>query len=219
MTDQTVPCRTTRHCADHGFCHRCTPALGEAIRHLVKAISAAGIEYPASSDLYARLAAGVRDAARQAAGQPAAECVCEHPKSMHGWLGCNGHWGPEDGCGCTWNEHLDVTPAVGGQDAGQPADRAANEVILPPTTQFSYRLEHRHGDESTWRRGVPGLGIRWTYADWAKADQRLAEARAQWPQYEHRMVTITTTVTEAVVDEDEAALDHFRRMADEVSTP
>lgn len=70
MTDQPDPCRTTRHCADHGFCHRCMPSLDDAVRHLVKAMKAAGIEYPASSDVYARLAATVRDAARQAAGQP-----------------------------------------------------------------------------------------------------------------------------------------------------
>ena len=69
MTDQTAPCRTTRHCADHGFCHRCSPQLASASRYLVKAMGAAGVEYPASSDLYAQLAATVRDAARQASTQ------------------------------------------------------------------------------------------------------------------------------------------------------
>lgn len=69
MTDQTTPCRTTRHCADHGFCHRCTPSLNDATQHLVKAISSAGIEYPASGSVYAALAATLRDAVRPTAVQ------------------------------------------------------------------------------------------------------------------------------------------------------
>ncbi|MFC8583485.1 hypothetical protein ACFUGD_02745 [Streptomyces sp. NPDC057217] len=69
MTDQTAPCRSTRHCADHGFCHRCTPSLDGATQHLVKAISSAGIEYPASGSVYAALAATLRDAVRPAAVQ------------------------------------------------------------------------------------------------------------------------------------------------------
>ncbi|MFI8962095.1 hypothetical protein ACIGO8_08260 [Streptomyces sp. NPDC053493] len=72
MTDQTAACRTTRHCATHDFCHRCAPSLHKATQHLVKAIDSAGIEYSASGRVYAKLAATIRDAARQAAGQSAA---------------------------------------------------------------------------------------------------------------------------------------------------
>lgn len=68
MTDQPKPCRSTQHCAVHGFCHRCTPSLDDAVRHLVKAISAAGIT-TGSGDVYTRLAATIRDAARQTTGQ------------------------------------------------------------------------------------------------------------------------------------------------------
>ncbi|MEW5658303.1 hypothetical protein ABGT92_23655 [Streptomyces cinereoruber] len=69
MTDQTTACRSTQHCATHGFCHRCTPSLNDATQHLVKAISSAGIEYPASGSVYAALAATIRDAVRPAAEQ------------------------------------------------------------------------------------------------------------------------------------------------------
>lgn len=107
---------------------------------------------------------------------------------------------------------LAVRAAGGDQDAAHelaaqklaaglaaPTNHDTDEtVLLPPTTRLSYRLEHRYDGETTWRQGVPGLGLRWTYAERAKADQRLAEARERWPQYEHRMVVITTTVSEAV---------------------
>ena len=69
MTDQTAPCRSTRHCATHGFCHRCTPDLTVASKYLVKAISAARIDDERKGAVYAQLAAAIRDAARQASGQ------------------------------------------------------------------------------------------------------------------------------------------------------
>lgn len=37
------PCRTTRHCADHGWCHRCDPALAalmSEINHVIQSVSA-----------------------------------------------------------------------------------------------------------------------------------------------------------------------------------
>jgi hypothetical protein len=143
-------------------------------------------------DRVEELVAGIRDAARQANGQqPDAHCMCGHLRSQHltvsGRLLCN-ECESVDAC-------REYTP-IGVQDATQPT--TDETVILPPTTQLSYRIEHRREGESTWRQGRPGTGLRWTYAEREKADQRLAEARAQWPQYEHRMVTITTTVTEAV---------------------
>ncbi|MGW2203398.1 hypothetical protein [Streptomyces sp. NPDC001774] len=154
--------------------------------------------------------AGIRDAARQAAGQaPTTERPCGSrslPISTGEVVACvldAGHamqcqsateypyvsWpNPSNG---RWN------PAV-----EQPAEARSTDPLDPqPTVQLSYRLEHRYEGESTWRQGVPGLGLRWTYADWAKADQRLAEARQQWPQHAHRMVMITTIVAEAVVAE------------------
>ncbi|MFB7936647.1 hypothetical protein [Streptomyces sp. NPDC056049] len=86
MTDQPKPCRSTQHCAVHGFCHRCTPSLDDATAHLVEAIDAAGIEYPTSSRVYAQLAATVRDAARtparQTTGQDNTAC------SLPGFAGC-----------------------------------------------------------------------------------------------------------------------------------
>ncbi|MFF6844711.1 hypothetical protein ACFY8X_38975 [Streptomyces tanashiensis] len=132
------------------------------------------------------LAAGIRDAARQASGQqPDSEPnVADATAMLH-------------------RMHADAglpAPAAGLSDT-QPAN---DEVVLPSTAELSYRLEHRPDSETAWRKGKPGTGLRWTYADRTKAGQRLAEAREQWPQYEHRMVTITTTVAETVtVEEDE----------------
>lgn len=67
------------------------------------------------------------------------------------------------------------------------------------TTEQSFRLEHRLPGTSTWTTGTVNVGAHWSYSVRAKAEQRLAEARAQWPDVEHRMVAITTTVTETVV--------------------
>uniref|UniRef100_UPI003F496201 hypothetical protein n=1 Tax=Streptomyces sp. CA-141956 TaxID=3240051 RepID=UPI003F496201 len=92
---------------------------------------------------------------------------------------------------------LHASPDSARQDTQTTGDEV---VILPPTTQLAYRLEHRCEGETAWRQGIPGLGLRWTYAERSKADQKLTEARTRWPQYEHRMVTITTTVSEAVAD-------------------
>lgn len=41
--------------------------------------------------------------AAPAVGQDDTEsCVdCEHPKKLHNQRGCNGHWGPEEGCTCS----------------------------------------------------------------------------------------------------------------------
>jgi len=69
MTEQPAPCRTTRHCVHHDFCHRCTPSLTVASRYLVKAISAARIDDERKGGVYDQLAATVRDAARTASGQ------------------------------------------------------------------------------------------------------------------------------------------------------
>ncbi|MFE1272095.1 hypothetical protein [Streptomyces sp. NPDC058758] len=82
MTDQPKPCRSTQHCAVHDFCHRCTPSLDGAVRHLVKAISAAGIT-TGSGDVYAQLAATVRDAARTAARQTTGQDDTKPARCQH----------------------------------------------------------------------------------------------------------------------------------------
>ena len=83
MPDQPNPCRTTRHCVHHDFCHRCTPSLTVASRYLVKAISAARIDDERKGTVYAQLAATVRDAARTASGQQP-----EHAPAYYGVNGC-----------------------------------------------------------------------------------------------------------------------------------
>ena len=77
------------------------------------------------------------------------------------------------------------------------ADGAAAGV-QPPTSEArcSYRLEHRRPGETTWQRNTPGIGANWSWQSREKADQRLAEARDRWPDFEHRLIETTTTVTE-----------------------
>ncbi|MGW7398050.1 hypothetical protein ACWGH7_16315 [Streptomyces cyaneofuscatus] len=63
----------------------------------------------------------------------------------------------------------------------------------------SYRLEHRHLEESTWRPNTPGIGANWSWQDPKKAEQRLAEARDRWPDFEHRLIETTTKVASRVL--------------------
>lgn len=78
------------------------------------------------------------------------------------------------------------------------ADDAAAGVQPPTTTEagLSYRLEHRHREEDTWRPNTPGIGANWSWRSREKAEQRLVEARDRWPDFEHRLIEKTTTVTE-----------------------
>ena len=48
----SVPCRTTQHCAYHGWCHRCDPQLAEAGTLVVRAMKAAGITEEWTANLY-----------------------------------------------------------------------------------------------------------------------------------------------------------------------
>jgi hypothetical protein len=165
MTNQPTACRSTQHCATHGFCHRCAPQLADASRHLVKAMKAAGIEYPASSDLYAQLAATVRDAVRQASGQQPinAECTCIHP--------------PEEDAGQTL--HASYCLAAGLSDT-QPAVEAH-----PP--QEAWRIELL--DVDGW---MPSGLVR---PDRELVASYLAGRRKQRPDAEFRLVRETTTWT------------------------
>ncbi|MYX14439.1 hypothetical protein GTY67_13635 [Streptomyces sp. SID8374] len=105
----------------------------------------------------------------------------------------------------------EFTPAYGARKSAQISEnvgvlrvadhlrRLAGEAAAGahhPTTTRSYRLEHRHLEESTWRPNTPGIGANWSWQSRQKADQRLAEARGRWPDFEHRLIETTTTVTE-----------------------
>ncbi|TFI30114.1 hypothetical protein [Streptomyces sp. 4R-3d] len=88
---------------------------------------------------------------------------------------------------------LDPTAAAHG---GQAEDGAQ-----PTAARLSYRLEHRRPGDPVWQRNTPGIGANWSWQSREKADQRLAVARDRWPDYEHRLVAITTTVIETVATE------------------
>ncbi|MFH9765131.1 hypothetical protein ACH4N4_30640 [Streptomyces microflavus] len=86
------------------------------------------------------------------------------------------------------------------EDLRRLADGAAAGV-QPPTSEpgLSYRLEHRHREEDTWRPNTPGIGANWSWQSREKAAQRLAEARDRWPDFEHRLIETTTKVASRVL--------------------
>lgn len=72
-------------------------------------------------------------AVRQASGQqPDTEeqCHdCEHPRTLHNQRGCNGHWGPEEGCTCHYT-HIGATACKGSTVCGdndEPCDQHERE--------------------------------------------------------------------------------------------
>ncbi|MEU6057955.1 hypothetical protein [Streptomyces sp. NPDC047097] len=95
-----------------------------------------------------------------------------------------------------WGEHAD---AVLAELAVEPQQAAATRPGATTKTRRTYRLEHRLPDETIWQRGAPGSYAHWSWEDPAKADQRLAEARAKWPEYEHQLIETVTTITETPV--------------------
>lgn len=66
MTD---PCRTTRHCADHGWCHRCDPALAALMSQVNHLVHEATKDSSVRSELYEKIGALLHtgDPARSAA--------------------------------------------------------------------------------------------------------------------------------------------------------
>ncbi|WP_426404241.1 hypothetical protein ACN9M0_24890 [Streptomyces sp. R-07] len=199
MTDQAAPCRSTRHCATHDFCHRCTPDLTVASKYLVKAISAARIDDERKGAVYAQLAAGIRDAARQASGQQPDSATAHPgrcPVMFQGVGRCEkdadhraGRW-PDD-------PHTpEPAPAAGLSDT-QPANDRAAEEARPPVHRWAVELHDPLAGE--WAPGT-------RYLDRDQALDHLANARAIGPRWkdgtpvDRRLVRETTTWT---VEEDE----------------
>jgi hypothetical protein len=58
----------------------------------------------------------------------------------------------------------------------------------------TYRIESRI-DGDGWQT----VGVRFHYAERAKAEQRLAEKRGRLPHMQHRLIRRTTTTTEEVL--------------------
>lgn len=68
-----------------------------------------------------------------------------------------------------------------------------------PEERCSFRLEHRHGEESTWRPNTPGIGANWSWQSRETAAERLAEARTRWPDFEHRLIETKTKIAVRVL--------------------
>lgn len=70
MTEVKPSCGTTQHCAVHGFCHRCDPALSDAALLIVRALRNAGVPDAEQGAAYREMVATLRHetlALRQAA--------------------------------------------------------------------------------------------------------------------------------------------------------
>lgn len=126
MTDR--PCRTTQHCAVHGFCHRCDQKLTDASKLVVKAIPAAGIPDTAAGAAYATVMK-VLMAYADSHGQ----ITVDEYGHRSDCTGCSGpNCGPPDmhsaeGCTCASAGDAFV-PAEHYRDCPQ---YAADECVLP----------------------------------------------------------------------------------------
>ncbi|MBV7671405.1 hypothetical protein STHAL_18305 [Streptomyces halstedii] len=89
------------------------------------------------------------------------------------------------------------------------AGEAAAGAHHPEQAGCSYRLEHRHREESTWRPNTPGIGANWSWQSRETAAERLAEARTRWPDFEHRLIE-TKTETAVRVLPDCLACGHYK---------
>ena len=192
MTDQPTPCRSTQHCAEHGFCHRCTPSLDGAVRHLVKVMDAAKIDTKRQGAVYAQLAATVRDAARQTGQQPdpAAEEThvvtddSDDPEHTDDCPGCLPECAQCDDTGAC-NGGPCAHPAAG-LDASQPATDQAR----PPREQW--RVEGYDAD--VW---LP-VSRSFSSSEDAHARKRVSK---RYPDMPTRVVRETTTWTVEETDQ------------------
>lgn len=62
-TDMT-PCRTTQHCAYHGWCYRCDPDFYNQMRRINRAIQSSGADPSTWGYLYENIAKGLRPETR-----------------------------------------------------------------------------------------------------------------------------------------------------------
>lgn len=57
----TAPCRSTRHCIDHGFCHRCNPELADLSYRVHVALEGAEVPDRLLGKVYAAVARVLAD--------------------------------------------------------------------------------------------------------------------------------------------------------------
>ncbi|MER7047751.1 hypothetical protein [Streptomyces jumonjinensis] len=73
--------------------------------------------------------------------------------------------------------------------------------MTTPITTVSYLIESRpRGTTEPWRRAAT-RSIAASWSDRARAERYLAERRERQPNWEHRMITVATTVTTTVTEE------------------
>lgn len=83
MTDA---CRTTQHCAVHGFCHRCNPDMSDRARRILRVLR---------DELNEAQTTAVYQATAAALADPPVDVEhCTHSRAMHD----RHHQQPVDGC-------------------------------------------------------------------------------------------------------------------------
>ncbi|MFF8840531.1 hypothetical protein [Streptomyces sp. NPDC015130] len=208
MTEQPEACRSTQHCATHGFCHRCTPSLADASQHLVKAIDAAGIT-TGSGRVYAQLAATVRDAARQTGA-----CSCGEPATPD-VVHCQGAPCYMDQDGGLQTVEL---PAPAARQTGHQPDTGARgrcPVMFEGGTQCEKDADHRAGRRSDDPH-VPGAAPAAGLDNNQPADAPLTAAERQFLTFaldlaDNRMANRSDEFT----TDDYEALARLRRTVEE----
>ncbi|MDX2800124.1 hypothetical protein [Streptomyces scabiei] len=122
-------CRATRHCVDHGWCHRCAPELAAVMSRVNVAIQRADPEEQHWGPLYAAVAEALR--APASAAVPAADraagdgCTCGGPQ--HETTLPSGTTYEEHRVGCALMQ--DDEAAADRADEATPLARR----LLPPT--------------------------------------------------------------------------------------
>ncbi|MDX2996389.1 hypothetical protein [Streptomyces scabiei] len=75
--DRAAPCRTTQHCAHHGFCHRCAPAFAAVMSRVNVAIQRTDPEEGHWGPLYEAVAKVLREEARECTASISGNCLRE----------------------------------------------------------------------------------------------------------------------------------------------
>lgn len=77
--------------------------------------------------------------------------------------------------------------------------RIAGDSTQPSVLRRTHRLMHRRKGATEWRQGSPSSALHWSYESRTKADQRIAEFRERWPEYEFQMIETSTISTEITI--------------------
>ncbi|MFJ8054924.1 hypothetical protein [Streptomyces sp. NPDC096142] len=122
---------------------------------------------------------------------------------------------------CGTNPHFQMTPgdrAAVEEARAYLATRAQEKKRMPETT-VSYYIQSRPAPSQPWQRAA---GVQFSWASKPQALGKLAARREMQPNWEHRLMVRTTTVTEKPLDDPERldleGITRYRKRPVEVDT-